>query len=367
MRLLILFLFIIFNTPFISCERDSNISPTENHSEIYFPPLDSDNWQTQSPAQLNWDAGVMENLYNYLSENGTRAFLILKDGKIVVEKYWGSKIVETGDFDQNSMWYWASAGKSLTSLLVGLSQQNKLLDIGDRTSKFLGKGWTSLPENKEDLITIRHQLTMTTGLAIEEDNLDCTTPNCLKYGVDAGTQWYYHNAPYTLLRKVMENASNRDYNSLTDELLEQTIGLKGNWVMTGDNNVYWSTARDMARFGILILNKGAWDQKIILSDQNYFKEMTTTSQPFNPSYGYLWWLNGKDEIVLPGSTNILPLSFAPNAAQDMITAAGKNGQYLDVIPSQNLVVVRMGEAPSDSLVPVIFHNKVWEYLDQIMD
>jgi CubicO group peptidase (beta-lactamase class C family) len=61
----------------------------------------------------------------------------------------------------------------------------------------------------------------------------------------------------------------------------------------GFNNIYFSTARSMARFGLLNLNKGIWDTVPILNDTNYFTEMTTTSQDMNRSYGYLWWLNGK--------------------------------------------------------------------------
>lgn len=366
MKFLIPFILILFHTVLLSCEKDSSIVEAENEPEEYFPPLDSDNWQTLSPSGLNWDTELLEELYSYLSENGTRAFLIVKDGKLVVEKYWGNNILESGKFDQHSMWYWASAGKSLTSFLVGLSQQQGLLDINDKTSEYLGKGWTSMPESKEDLITIKHQLTMTTGLDFEGTELDCSAPECLKYGVDAGTQWYYHNAPYTLLRKVVENAAQQDYNSFTDQQLENTIGMGGNWIMTGDNNVYWSTPRDMARFGLLMLNEGTWDNKVILTDHQYYENMTNTSQSLNPSYGYLWWLNGKGEVILPGSTKSFLLDFAPQAPEDMFTAAGKNGQYLDIIPGENMIVIRMGEAPSDSLVPIVLHNKVWEYLTPII-
>ena len=144
------------------------------------------------------------------------------------------------------------------------------------------------------------------------------------------------------------------------------IGMNGNWVQSNYNNFYWSTARDMARFGLLVLNKGVWDDEIILNDANYFSKMTNTSQEINTSYGYLWWLNGKNSLIPPGFTIPLDTSLAPNAPEDLIAGMGKNGQYLDVIPSQNLVVIRMGEAPDNSLVPINFHNEMWNYLNEII-
>ena len=59
-------------------------------------------------------------------------------------------------------------------------------------------------------------------------------------------------------------------------------------------------------------------------------------------FGYLWWLNGKESLIPPGITIPMEASLASNATEDLITGMGKNGQYLDVIPSRNLVIIRMG-------------------------
>ena len=55
----------------------------------------------------------------------------------------------------------------------------------------------------------------------------------------------------------------------------------------------------MARFGLLILNEGQWNQNDILEDDVYYNEMISTSQEHNESYGYLWWLNGKNSYMIP--------------------------------------------------------------------
>jgi len=335
-------------------------------TSMYFPPISSDSWETVTPESLGWNTASIPDLYTFLESNGTRAFIILCDGRIVIEKYWGKNILNTAPFEAKSHWYWASAGKTITSFLVGIAQQDGLLNIGDKTSDYLGNNWTSMPLAKENLITIRHQLTMTTGLDYTVSNVDCTDPACLLYKADAGTQWYYHNAPYTLLEQVISNASGISYNAYTDMQLEAKTGMSGSWIVSGYNNVYWSTARDAARFGLLILNKGTWAEDDILTDEVYYNSMITTSQNLNPAYGYLWWLNGKSSIIYPGLPTSFPVPLSVNAPADLFAAMGKNGQFVEVIPGKRLVVIRMGEAPDNALVPIVFHDDMWGKLGAII-
>ncbi|MBR9774555.1 MAG: beta-lactamase family protein [Cytophagales bacterium] len=347
-----------------SCEEKDMLPEVEN--ELYFPPSHTDEWQSTAPNTLGWSQEALENLYTYLEENQTRAFIILKDGKIVVEKYWGNNFLNTGVFEASSMWYWASAGKTLTATLIGAAEKEGFLSIGDRTSDYLGTGWTSFSPEKEDLITIKHQLTMSTGLNYQVSDLDCTAPSCLEYGKDAGTQWYYHNAAYTLLEKVVNKASGIDYNTFTDQKIEAITGMDGRWVPLGYNNVYWSTARDMARFGLLTLNKGIWEANQAVYTEGYYEQMVNSSQELNPSYGYLWWLNGKSKIIFPGLPTSFNRDLSVYAPDDLIAGMGKNGQFVEIVPEQNLVVVRMGEAPNDALVPISFHDEMWEKLHLVI-
>ena len=340
--------------------------PVEEEPGLYFPSINAEDWETTSTEGLNWDANQLTDLYEFLETNSTRAFIVLKDGRLVVEKYWGKNIAGTTPFGRETRWYWASAGKTLTAFLVGLAQEEGLLSIEDQTSAHLGAGWTSLSQEKEDLITLRHQLTMTTGLDFGVPDQHCTDPECLQFKANAGDQWYYHNAPYTLLEKVVGNASGLSYNNFTDDRLEKKIGMSGDWLKSGFNNVYWSTARDAARFGLLILNQGKWQDQVIMTDPAYFQSMVNSSQELNPAYGYLWWLNGESPVIMPGSTRSFNITLAPDGPSDLFAAMGKNGQFIDIVPSQNLVVIRMGEAPDDSLVPVLFHNEIWKKLGVIV-
>lgn len=113
-------------------------------AKLYFPPITGTTWQTTTATSLGWDQKQLDALYPYLQSAGTKAFIILKDGKIVCEQYFGT-------FTADSLWYWASAGKTVTGLLVGIAQRDGLLNINDQTSKYIGTGWTSEPLAKENL------------------------------------------------------------------------------------------------------------------------------------------------------------------------------------------------------------------------
>jgi CubicO group peptidase (beta-lactamase class C family) len=325
----------------------------------YFPPLTGNAWDTLSPRSLGWCTNQVPALYNYLGATNTKAFIVLKNGRIVLERYFGT-------FTADSTWYWASAGKTLTAFTVGVAQQEGLLKLSDPVDKYLGKGWTSAPPAKEASITIRHQLTMTTGLRDGPPSNDCTQPSCLVYLADAGKLWAYHNAPYTLLDSVVEAASRQRFNTYVNSKISSRIGMRGLFVKVGYNNLYFSTARSMARFGLLLLHRGRWNNTPILTDTAYFRQMTTSSQAYNPSYGYLTWLNGKASMMTPGSQLVLPRALNQHAPPDMYAAMGKNGQLINVVPSQGLVVVRIGNAPDDGLVPFTYNEELWRYLNAII-
>lgn len=330
-------------------------------SNFYFPPLIGSTWEEVTPASLGWDTSRLSSLHDFLEESNTKAFLILYDGRLAVEWYFDN-------FTQDSVWYWASAGKTLTSFLVGIAQQEGYLDINQPSSTYLGLGWTTTTPEQESAITVRNQLTMTSGLNDALDDPYCTDPECLTYLAPAGTRWAYHNGPYTLLDEVIESATGQSLNSYFNNRVRNRTGITGLFLRLGFNNVFFSRARSMARFGSLILNRGVWNGDSLMRDQAYFAAMTNPSQPINPSYGYLWWLNGQQSFMLPGLQLNLPGALIPEAPADMIAALGANDQKLYVIPSKKLVVVRLGlPAGSDmSPVPVIFDRALWTRLSTIL-
>ena len=329
-----------------------------NAQGLYFPPNVGDQWDTIHPQTLGWCQPKIDSLYDYLDTNNTKAFILLKDGKIVLEKYFGTHTSTTP-------WYWASAGKTITSFMVGMAQQDGYLSISDTTSQYLGQGWTNTTPSQEEKITIRNQLTMTSGL--DDTVLDpyCTLNTCLDYVANAGTRWAYHNGPYTLLDSVIEMATGQTLNAYTTQRLKIPTGMTGSFYTVDYNHVFLSNARSMARFGLLILNQGNWNGNQIMTDQTYFNDMVNTSQNLNLSYGYLWWLNGKSSFMVPQSQFVVPGSMNPNAPDDMIAALGKNGQFINVVPSQNMTWIRMGDAPENSFVPFLLNDGIWQYINEL--
>ncbi len=344
---------------FVSCKKTTEVIDVPNATnEYYFPPLTGDVWDTKTASSIAWDEAKLTEAFDFAGTKSSFGMIVSHHGKIVKEQYWNN-------WTKDTKYFIASAGKSVVAFVAGLAQQEGTININNKTSQYLGNGWTSLPLAKENLITLKHQLTMTTGLDDNVPDDNCTTPSCLIYKSDAGTRWAYHNAPYRLMQDVMANASGKTWNAYCKEKLFDKIGMPSAvWV----NNVMWCTTRDAARFGSLILNKGKWNGTNIIADAAYFDAMTNTSQNLNLSYGYLWWLNGKASAMAPGSQVVYTIPLASNAPADMIMALGKDDKKIYVIPSLDVVVVRLGDNAGSTPVlgPSSFDNELWGKLKLAM-
>jgi len=323
---------------------------------LYFPPNNSETWETTTPEEHGWCNEELDTLTAFLDEKNTKGFLILKDGKIAYEQYFGT-------FTADSAWYWASAGKTVTAFLVGMAQEAGDLDIRTPTSEYLGEGWTSLPPEKEREITPWHQLTMTSGLDDGIGGTGCLEPRCLVYKADAGTRWAYHNPPYRLLLDVLTTATgSQSIQRYTRTTLLDKVGMEGLWF----NYVFYSRLRDMARFGLLMQAGGKWDGETLLADTAYLNALTRPSQNLNPSYGYLWWLNGQEKHMLPQAQFVFDGPLIPSAPAEVVGALGKNDQKIYLYPSENIVVVRMGEsAGQTSLASSSFDTELWAQLMEV--
>ena len=350
--------YLIFFSVFsiISCaSTDDPINNDNNINSIYFPPITSNTWETASISEIGWNENNLQPLLDFLEEKNTKGFIMLYNGRIVVEEYMNSHTA-------TSSWYWASAGKTLTSTLTGIAEDEGLLNINNKVSDYLGTGWTSASLQKENLITCKNLLSMNSGL---DDSLgnDVSSGN-LQYIVDAEQRWAYHNV-YVKLQDIVAQASNLSWDDYFNAKLKDKIGMSGSWIPLGDLSVFWSNTRSMARFGLLTSANGKWDETQIVS-QTFLNEATNTSQNINESYGYLWWLNGKSSYHLPATQVEFSGSLIPNAPNDMYAALGKNDQKIYVVPSKKLVVIRMGEAADSSDFALsTFDNDLWEKINTL--
>ena len=185
---------------------------TVKSQSLYFPPLTGNVWDSILPTNVGYCQARIDSLYNYLQAKNTKSFILLKDGKRVLEKYFGT-------YTRDSAWYWASASKSLAAFITGVAQQKGFITISNPVSQYLGTGWTSASITKENLITVKDLLTMTSGLDDAPpspcDNED-TAKACLLYLADAGSRWSYHTGAYRKVQDVVSNAAGQTYNAITN-------------------------------------------------------------------------------------------------------------------------------------------------------
>jgi CubicO group peptidase (beta-lactamase class C family) len=327
-------------------------------AQLYYPPVNGNTWENTDPATLGWCSESVDSLYAYLERTNTKAFMVLKDGRIVLEKYFGT-------FTKDSLWVWNSAGKTLTAFAVGIAQSERYLDIDEPTSDHIGDGWSSLAPVDEERITIRHQLTMTTGLDDEVADSNCTSRECLTYLAAPGTRWAYHNAPYTLLESVMESATRMSLNQWVTKKIKTPTGMTGTYHSSDYNNIFVSNARSMARFGLLLQSRGYWNAQPVLKDDGYFQELTHSSQALNPSYGYLTWLAGQSSFMIPGSQLSYPGSALPHAPPDVFAADGKDGQFINISPAKGLVLIRMGNGSGSNQAATSYNDTIWQYVNRM--
>lgn len=340
----------------LACDNHEGNDPTSQ--TMYFPPLSGNTWETQTPAELGWNEPQIQPLFDFLEQKHTKGFIILVNGRMVIEHYFNGHSASTP-------WYWASAGKTLTASAVGIADQQGILDLDDAVSNHLGTGWTSLTPAQESQITIRHLLTMTSGLD-DQSHGDSVLPECLEYSANAGSRWAYSNV-YVLLQKIVAQASGQSWETYFNTNIKNKIGMSGAWTQMDALSVYFSNTKSMARFGLLALNQGQWDGEIIVSE-NYMAQATSVSQNVNDAYGFLWWINGQSSYHLPQTQFEFQGSLIPDGPDDMYMALGKNDQKIYVIPSKNMVVVRMGEsAEGTNFALSEFDNQLWQKINAVVN
>jgi CubicO group peptidase (beta-lactamase class C family) len=340
---------------------------------LYFPPAAaSGEWEKIAPEEAGYDAGKLGEALDFARKQRSSGVVVLWRGKILAEGYWnpdelpaegqkgnakkkaGYSMRKSGrDAAGHAIEDVASAQKSISAILCGMAQERGLLKIADPVHQHLGVGWSKATAEQEAAITIRHLLTMTSGLDEE-----------LKFEVPAGTRWFYNSTAYARTLMCTAAAAKKDRNELTKEWLTGPLGMADSrWSnrplaaagLDAKNAVgFTTTARDLARFGVLILNNGEWSGQTIIKDKQFLHDALHPSQELNPSYGYLWWLNGQPKVMRGRQLVRGPL--VPTAPDDLVAALGAFQRKLYVVPSQQLVVTRLG----DNCPPL--DAKLWELL-----
>ncbi len=336
----------------------------------YFPPPESrGGWRSLLPATgipdadqkakirevggVDWDKLEAAAKYSMAAE-GDSALLVIRHGYIVGE--WNFGCVRNQNFNI------FSCSKSYTSLAFGIllaDSETGTLPIGKKLTldtKVCNEDWLPealpLPDPRKADITLRHLLTMTSGIGGEEPYPFATLEWSLgkfqgspwsKLKGDPGTVFHYSNAGVTHLTLLFRHVAGRDLFPFMKERVFEPIGIEQiRWTQMGDNN--WgqvsqgfsgilTTAREHARFMYLAMHRGQWASKSIVP-ASYF-DFAWQGTKVKPDYGGLWWVHPHH----------------PDAPKDLVQTAGFRNNHGFAVPSLDLVFVRLGlgfNYPKDS-------------------
>lgn len=294
-----------------------------------------DNWPINTPEANGLSTEALDQASDAVKKVSLRYCLaVIKDGELIYDQnYYGSA---------NQKFYAYSVTKTFTAILIGMAQAQGYLSVDDKISDWLSE----LPSGMNPGATIRDVM----GQVSQSDPL--------------GSDFSYNSgAVIDSLGQVLTQATgmaSEDY--AQQQLLDRLDMQYTTWNSDSDGNIkvglgVRSSCRDLARIGQLMLNEGVWEGQPLL-DASFISDMTQPSYPdANSNYGYLTWLNqsnGEWHRPFKSGTDVM-LEGAPT---NVYFATGFLGQFIVVIPDQNIVVTSMGT--SLQLESLNTLQKIWD-------
>ena len=285
---------------------------------------------------VNYDTltEVVNNAFDSIKK--TRAVLVIYKDQIIAEQY-------APNFNKNSKILGWSMTKSITSTIYGVLQKQDKLNINEKPQIDVWKN------DIRSEITINDLLQMNSGLEWEENYEKISdVTEMLFLAEDMGkiqenkeltgeinNSWNYSSGTSNLLSKNLRNYFNSHqayldfwYSDLIDKIGMHSMLVEADLSGTYVGSSYsWATPRDWAKFGLLYLHKGYWNGEQLF-DESWVDYITTPTNSSDGQYGGHFWLNAG--------------GYYPDAPKELYSANGFQGQRVFIIPSKDLVIVRMG-------------------------
>jgi CubicO group peptidase (beta-lactamase class C family) len=315
----------------------------------------------------NVSLGKLDDLiqkYRFFFDTHASGVVIIRNGYVIKEHY-SFMTLPGSRFD---VW---SCTKSFTGTAWGLLLEesrkgilpnNLKIDLDSCAYSFLSEKYKVTDKLKEK-ITIGHLLTMTSGIAGENDlvfgvptEIDCGPfENALgycdnRYGrktdklvSEPGKLWNYSDPAMAHLSILFHSIMDREMHVYMQEKVFMEIGIENaSWDVLGGGQFIGPhtsahiglhiSARELARFGYLLMHQGLWNGKEVIPSW-WVETATKSSQQLNPEYGYTFWVNTNG-------------THWPGLPKDMFALEGYNSNRCYVVPSQDLVLVRVGAGPN---------------------
>lgn len=323
---------------------------------------------TENPDSLHWPFGGMDTLPYPTSVNkekldaavekifvesnpellqNTRAALVVYKDKIIAERY-------AEGFDKNTPLLGWSMTKSVTNALAGILVGQGELDVSERAPI---AAWSSKDDPRNE-ITLDHLMRMSSGLDFEEvyfGDADATRMLFMEkstgdYAIKSklahapDTHWSYSSGTTNIISKIIRERfeNHADYLRFPRKALFNKIGMRSatlepdaGGTFVGSSFMY-ATARDWARFGLLYLYDGIWAGERILPEGwvDYSQKRTPTSE--HGIYSAQFWNAATKKVGTPMAR------YWPDLPDDIYYASGFEGQQVVIIPSKDMVIVRLG-------------------------
>jgi CubicO group peptidase (beta-lactamase class C family) len=281
---------------------------TEDLEAVDYTPLPGDDWKVSTPAEQGLDPMLVAELYFNAAElERLYGLLVVKNGNLIAENYF-----DEGSVEQKARLQ--SATKSVTSALVGIAlDQGCLSSVEQKMLDFFPEVAGQITDPRKEQITLRDMLQMRAGFPWEETHPALWegllsgryVPLIEEFPLvtDPGTEFHYSNLTSNWLGIIVDRACGTNLKSYGEENLFLPIGVEvGDWGTDwdGHNNGcgdLHSTARDMAKFGLLYLNEGEYEGKQVISADWVHDSLQTYSEDAwdnvgrfrDIGYGYHWW------------------------------------------------------------------------------
>ncbi len=310
-------------------------------SEIHSQSYPGKEWkQYRDPSQAGFSIEKLKDLERTLEQEGSAAFLIIQDGKIVFN--WG---------DTNRRFRQASIRKSYLNAVFGIYQQQQNWDLNE-TLADLGINDLQALSDTEKQARIIDLLASRSGVYHPSAyNTRSNAENLPERGSHVpGTYWYYNNWDFNVLLSIFQQKSGQDLYKVFRKHLARPLQMEDfrlfdtyyryePEVSKHPAYLFKMTARDMARFGWLILNEGQWKNKQIVPKKWIAKSIQPVTEDLGPrfehygAYGLLWWIS--DGID----------------GHPMYYASGAGGQKICIFPDDQLVMVNLTDTYQNRNIP----------------